>query len=114
MSMNIASVSAMCAQSYIDPEHQRIMRELRALGIEPTGDKSTDKAKLEKAKSEKKAAQAQSSKQVQFVTGTEESSKSDAVSSSDTIKNDKSIQAQNMTGAEQLAQLNKFKLLGIY
>lgn len=54
MSMNIASVSAMCAQSYIDPEHQRIMRELRALGIEPTGDKNTDKAKLEKAKSEKK------------------------------------------------------------
>lgn len=112
MSLNIASISAMSAQAYIDPEHQRIMRELRALGIEPTGDKSADKAKLEEAKAAKKAAQTQSTSGVQFVTGTEESSKADAVSSKDEAA--PAISAQTMTGAEQIAQLNKFKLLGIY
>lgn len=104
MSMNISSVGAMNSQVYIDPEHQRIMRELRALGLEPTGDKSTDKAKLE---------QAQAASQIQFVSGVEESSKAEAASSSDAAK-DTAIQAQNMTGAEQLAKLNKFKLLGLY
>lgn len=113
MSMNISSLGAMNAQVYIDPEHQRIMRELRALGIEPTGDKSTDKAKLEQARNEKKAEQAQAASQVQFVSGVEESSKAEAVSSSDAAK-DTAIQAQNMTGAEQIAKLNKFKLLGLY
>ena len=113
MSMNISSVGAMNSQVYIDPEHQRIMRELRALGLEPTGDKSTDKAKLEQARNEKKAEQAQAASQIQFVSGVEESSKAEAASSSDAAK-DTAIQAQNMTGAEQLAKLNKLKLLGLY
>lgn len=113
MSMNISSLGAMSTQAYIDPEHQRIMRELRALGLEPTGDKSSDKAKLEQARSEKKAEQAQAASQVQFVSGVEESSKAEAVSSSDAAK-DMAVQSQNMTGAEQLAKLNKYKLLGLY
>lgn len=112
MSLNIASISAMCSQAYIDPEHQRIMRELRAMGIEPTGDKSTDKAKLEETKSAKKAAQTQSSQKVTFVSETEESSKADAVSSKDEAAS--AINAQTMSGAEQIAQLNKYKLFGIY
>ncbi len=114
MSMNISSLCAMSSQVYIDPEHQRIMRELRAMGIEPTGEKSVDKAKLEQAKEEKKANQSQASTKIQFVSSSQESSKADAVSSSDSIKDEISIQAKNMTGAEQISQLNKFKLLGIY
>lgn len=38
--------------SYSDPEYLRILQELMKLGIAPTGNKSIDKAKLEKAKQE--------------------------------------------------------------
>lgn len=34
----------------IDQEHLRIIKQLQALGIEPSGYKSTDKVKLERAK----------------------------------------------------------------
>lgn len=112
MSLNIASVSAMSAQAYIDPEHQRIMRELRAMGIEPTGDKNTDKAKLEEAKQAKRTAQAQKVEKTSFVSGTQETEKAGAVSSKDeAIRTDA---GQNMTGAQQVAMINKYKLLGIY
>ncbi len=49
--MNISLMSAcMSVNGGIDPEYLRIIRELRALGIEPTGDKTVDKRKLEEAK----------------------------------------------------------------
>lgn len=112
MSLNIASINAMCAQAYIDPEHQRIMRELRAMGIEPTGDKSTDKAKLEEAKQTKRTAQAQEVEKVSFVAEVQETEKVGAISSKDEAINITS--GQNMTGAQQVAMINKYKLLGIY
>lgn len=112
MSLNIASVSAMCTQAYIDPEHQRIMRELRAMGIEPTGDKNTDKAKLEEAKQAKRSAQAQEVEKASFVSGVQETEKAGAVSSKDEAIN--TAAGQNMTGAQQVAMINKYKLLGIY
>jgi len=37
---------------YSDPEYLRILQELMALGIAPSGNKSIDKAKLENAKAE--------------------------------------------------------------
>lgn len=56
MGMNAISMSAAISSSMgFDPEHQRIMRELRAYGYEPTGDKFADKSKLQKVKNVKKA-----------------------------------------------------------
>lgn len=37
---------------YSDPEYLRILRELMALGITPSGNKDTDKMKLEKIRTE--------------------------------------------------------------
>lgn len=113
MGMNISSMGQVALNVAMDSEYQRIIRELRALGIEPTGNKSTDKAKLEAAKA---ALRAQNDGTVitQAVTGTNESEKARAESSTDNIKNDASIQAQNMTGADQIAKLNKLKILGLY
>ena len=51
---------------------------------------------------------------MQAVTGTNDTEKAGALSSEDNVKNDNSIQAQNMTGAEQIAKLNKLKILGMY
>ncbi len=110
MSMNVSAMSGIASGMMIDSEHQRIMRELRAMGIEPTGDKSTDKAKLEAAKQTKQAQY----NQIQFVSETEKTDKAPAQSSQDNIKNDTSIQAQNMTGATQIAELNKYKILGLF
>lgn len=36
-----------------DPEYLRILQELMALGVAPSGNKSTDKAKLERVKAER-------------------------------------------------------------
>ncbi len=113
MGMNINSLGAIASAVAFDSEYQRIIRELRALGIEPTGDKATDKAKLEAVK-EQKRAQANGCIVKEAVNGTNETEKAGAISSSDNIKNDTAIQAQNMTGAEQIAQFNKFKILGLY
>ena len=113
MSMNVSAMSGTASGIMIDSEYQRIIRELRALGIEPTGNKTTDKAKLEEAK----AAKAKKTNQVdniQFVNKTEDTEKADEESSKDAAKDDKTVQAEQMTGATQLAQLNKYKLLGLY
>lgn len=113
MGMNIGSMGALAQTIALDSDYQRIIRELRALGIEPTGNKSVDKAKLEAAKAEQKAKN-DGNVIFQAVTGTKETPKADGISSQDNIKNDTAIQAQNMTGADQIAQYNKYKLLGIY
>ena len=50
--MSVNSISSSFAFSSagmtIDAEYQRIIRALQAYGIAPTGDKSADKAKLQK------------------------------------------------------------------
>lgn len=110
--MNISALSSNIGACYgIDPEYNRIIRELRALGIEPTGDKSVDKAKLQQAKDAKRAEETQN---IQFVAEVKPTEKSGAESSQDNIKNDISTKAQNMTGATQLAEFNKYKLLGLF
>ena len=38
--------------SYSDPEYQRIIQELRKLGIMPSGDPGIDRTKLNQAKAE--------------------------------------------------------------
>lgn len=46
-SLTMSSAFSGCVNT-VDSEYQRIIRQLRAYGIEPTGDKSVDKAKLQK------------------------------------------------------------------
>lgn len=46
----VAGIRAL--HSYEDPEYLRILAELMKLGIAPSGNKSTDKMKLEQAKAE--------------------------------------------------------------
>lgn len=113
MSMNVSSISSGLYCVATDSEYQRIIRELRALGIEPTGDKSTDKNKLEAAKSAQKAENNQAVV-FQPVDASKETDKNQAFSAGDDAKNSINANVQNMTGAEQVAQFNKFKLLGIY
>ena len=50
MSMYVPSTSISSVDGQIDYEYQLIIQQLRALGITPSGDKNTDKAKLEAAK----------------------------------------------------------------
>jgi len=85
-----------CSLNAIDPEYLRIMRQLRAYGIEPTGDKSVDKAKLQKIEA------AKDSQTSQF-TNTKNNNKN-AENSSNTVLTD------NGQGTDQLAMLNKLKL----
>lgn len=113
MGMNINALGQVATTVALDSEYQRILRELRALGIEPAGDKAVDKAKLQAAKEQQKAKNA-GTVIMQAVTGTNDTEKAGALSSEDNVKNDNSIQAQNMTGAEQIAKLNKLKILGMY
>ena len=106
MSMNIASVmsGSMCLNGVIDAEHLRIMRELRAMGIEPTGDKSADKAKLEEAKKVKSIEQANISKNK---SGEEQNAQTSVAIN----ENQQAETNAAMTGATQLSELNKLFLL---
>lgn len=113
MGMNISALGQVATTVAMDSEYQRIIRELRALGLEPTGDKATDKAKLEAAKAQK-SSQSNCSMQTQAVENVNETEKTGAISNADSAKNETAAAAKNMTGAEQIAQLNKLKLLGLY
>lgn len=61
--MSVNSISSSFAFSSagmtIDAEYQRIIRALQAYGIAPTGDKSADKAKLQKIEAAKENKDAQ-------------------------------------------------------
>ena len=100
MSMNISSMSGMVSGcvGMIDYEHQRIIRALQAYGVEPTGDKSMDKAKLQRIQA------AESSKDAKMSNDTKDESKSakDIADGATTI--------QKNEGAEQLAMLNRMQL----
>ena len=113
MGMNVNALGQVATLVAMDSEYQRIIRELRALGLEPTGDKATDKARLEAAKAEK-SSQKNCEIQAQAVEHVNEPEKADAISNTDIVKEETVAAAQNMTGAEQLGQLNKLKLLGLY
>ena len=109
--MNINGVSANIAACCMDSEYARIIRELRAYGIEPSGNKSTDKMKLEQIKQAKRQDNIQ---QPQAVEKSGKSEKESAISSEDTVKAQMEQQAQQMSGATQVANLNKYKLLGLF
>ena len=100
MSMNISSMSGMISGcvGMIDYEHQRIIRALQAYGVEPTGDKSMDKAKLQRIQA------AESSKDAKMSNDTKDESKSakDIADGAATI--------QKNEGVEQLAMLNRMQL----
>lgn len=60
MSMYVASSATSNDSAKIDYEHQYIIQQLAAMGISSSGDKTTDKLKLETAKKVQEMMQAQS------------------------------------------------------
>ena len=56
-SVSSASASGASSAASVDSEYEQIKKKLAALGISSSGDKATDKAKLEKFESEMKAQQ---------------------------------------------------------
>mgnify|MGYP000047308330 FL=1 len=99
MSINALSMSAAASSSTstIDTEYQRIMRQLRAYGVEPTGDKSVDKAKLQKIEAAEQSQKTQSAK------ADNDTNKKNSQDSSNSA-------AQSSAGTDQLAMLNKIRL----
>ena len=93
--------------SGVDSEHQRIMRELRALGIEPSGDKATDKAKLQKVQSSKNVDGLQQEGSVQA-----NKTFGETIEELAGIDINERVNASAMTGATQIAELNKIRFLG--
>lgn len=91
----------------IDSEHQRIMRELRALGIEPSGDKATDKAKLQRVQSSKNADSAQPEEKMQA-----NKTFGETIEELAGINVQDKLNAESMTGATQIAELNRMRFLG--
>ncbi len=91
----------------IDPEYQRIIRELRALGIEPSGDKASDKAKLERVQSSKDASAAQTEGSVQA-----NKTFGETIEELAGIEMSEKVNAAAMTGATQISELNKLRFLG--
>ena len=48
----IGAINISARGAYNDPEYMRIIQELRSLGLAPSGNKDSDKAKLQQAKTE--------------------------------------------------------------
>lgn len=48
----VGAINISARGAYNDPEYMRIMQDLRALGLTPSGNKDADKAKLQQAKAE--------------------------------------------------------------
>lgn len=85
---------------YSDPEYLKIIRELQQLGIAPTGNKSTDKSKLQEAKIElvqkiqvKQEEEQKQELQVQTISGIQDSQRTQ-------MENER-------IGAMTVAELNK-------
>lgn len=98
MSINAISMSSAmssCGMT-IDAEHQRIMSALRAYGIEPTGEKSVDKAKLQKVEA------AKSNQNAQFSNSKDNAQKAEST--------DNNTIVDKGEGTDQMAMLNKLKL----
>ena len=85
---------------YSDPEYLRILQELMALGIAPSGNKDSDKAKLERIKAE--LAQKIQTKQ------SEEQKQSIQVQPLEAIQDSQKAKMESeRIGAMNLAELNK-------
>lgn len=93
MGVNAISIGGI-SQPQSDPEYADIIRRLRALGLEPCGDKAIDKNRLKQA--EQKI----------------ESAKKALTQKNDPAMQEKEKAAAAMTGASNLADLNKI-LLGL-
>ena len=85
---------------YSDPEYLKIIRELQQLGIAPSGNKSTDKSKLQQAKLElvqkiqiKQEEEQKQELQVQTISGIQDSQRTQ-------MENER-------IGAMTVAELNK-------
>ena len=48
----VQAISALGRNPYVDPEYMKIIQELLALGLTPTGNKAIDKSRLQAAKQE--------------------------------------------------------------
>lgn len=96
-----AMSGAMSVNGGIDAEHMRIIRELEALGISPTGNKSSDKMKLEQALKVKNIQE----------TGKNQTGTNKQSNEVDNNTQQKSEASNNMTGATQIGDLNKFMYL---
>ena len=88
----------------IDAEHLKIIQELRRMGLEPTGVKSTDAQKLAKAKAEliqkihkKEEVNATQSLGIQIINSVDEK-----------FYTERSEMEQQRLGAMTVAELNKF------
>lgn len=99
--MGLNAISAMSGSMSVnggvDAEHLRIMRQLEALGITPTGNKSSDKMKLEQALKVKHSQEA----------GISQQKPNQQSQVADKNVKEKSEASENMTGASQIAELNK-------
>ena len=109
--MNISGISANVAALYMDSEYMRIVRELIAYGITPSGDKQIDKMKLEQVKQARRQDNIQ---QPEAVCKAEVSDKNREISSGDTAKSAMEEQVSQMPGATQIAEFNKYKILGLF
>lgn len=98
MSINAISMSSAISSCgmVIDAEHQRIMRALRAYGVEPTGEKFVDKAKLQKIEA------AKSNQNAQFSNSKDSAQKAEST--------DNNTVVDKGEGTDQMAILNKLKL----
>lgn len=99
--MSVNSISSSFAFSSagmtIDAEYQRIIRALQAYGVSPTGDKSADKAKLQKIEASKE------NKDARFANSKNSGEKSEKTETISQFKDTGS-------GTDQMAMLNKLKL----
>ena len=108
MSLNsISGLGCFSISGMMDPEYQRIIRELQALGITPTGDKSADKAKLQRVQSAKNSENAQPETNVQA-----NKTFGETIEEISGINMNDKVNAAAMTGATQIAELNKLRFLG--
>ena len=79
----VGAIDSYISGAYTDPEYLRILQELRALGLAPSGNKEIDKAKVQRAKAEliekiqeKEKVQNNNSLQVQTVDPVDDSQNS--------------------------------------
>ena len=97
----VAAISAI--NSYTDPEYMRILQELMALGIAPSGNKTIDKSKLENAK-------AQLIEKIQHKEKEEKASSgyTQALSPVNETQDDKRVEMEEQRlGAMTVAELNR-------
>lgn len=122
-SINSVSGISSSGGSSIDEEYKRIIEKLRALGLEPSGNKASDKAKLREyelrqIKAELGSKGKGSVNKTSYITVSPaeiEQIKEQLQSNSDEEENstehkEKAFAMENQTGATQLAAMNSYFL----